>query len=29
MYGILRFYNPVMHLVKSNKEEVLSDKDIF
>jgi hypothetical protein len=29
MHGILRFYNPVMHPVKNNKEEVLSDKEIF
>jgi hypothetical protein len=29
MHSILRFYNPVMHPVKSNKEEVLSNKEIF
>jgi hypothetical protein len=29
MHSILRFYNPVIHLVKSNKEKVLSSKDIF
>jgi hypothetical protein len=29
MYSILKFYNPVIHLVKSNKEKVLSNKNIF
>jgi hypothetical protein len=29
MYSIPRFYNPVIHPVKSNKEEVLSGKNIF
>ena len=29
MYSIPKFYNPVMHPVKSNKKEVLSNKDIF
>jgi hypothetical protein len=29
MYSILRFYNPVIHLVENNKEKVLSSKDIF
>jgi hypothetical protein len=29
MYGIPRFYNSVIHPVESDKEEVLSDKDIF
>jgi hypothetical protein len=29
IYGILRFYNPVMHPVESDKEEVLSNKEIF
>jgi hypothetical protein len=27
MHSIPRFYNPVMHPVKSNKEEVLSNKE--
>jgi uncharacterized Zn finger protein len=27
MHSILRFYNPVMHPVESDKEEVLSNKD--
>jgi hypothetical protein len=29
MYGIPRFYNLVIHPVKSDKEEVLSGKRIF
>jgi hypothetical protein len=29
MHSIPKFYNLVIHLVKSNKEKVLSDKDIF
>jgi hypothetical protein len=29
MHGILKFYNLVMYLVESDKEEVLSNKDIF
>jgi hypothetical protein len=29
MHGIPKFYNPVIHPVKSNNEEVLSSKDIF
>jgi hypothetical protein len=29
MYSILKIYNPVIHPVKSNEEEVLSSKDIF
>jgi hypothetical protein len=29
MYGIPRFYNPVMHPVESDKKEVLSNKEIF
>jgi hypothetical protein len=29
MHSILRFYNLVIHPVKSNKEEVLSNKNIF
>jgi hypothetical protein len=29
MYSIPKFYNLVIHPVKSNKEEVLSDKNIF
>jgi hypothetical protein len=29
MHSILRFYNPVIHPVESNNEEVLSNKNIF
>jgi hypothetical protein len=29
MHSIPKFYNPVMHPVKSDKEKVLSNKDIF
>jgi hypothetical protein len=29
MYSIPRFYNPVMHLVESDNEEVSSSEDIF
>jgi hypothetical protein len=29
MYSISKFYNPVIHPVESNKEEVLSSKRIF
>jgi hypothetical protein len=29
MHSIPRFYNPVIHPVKSNNEEVSSGKDIF
>jgi hypothetical protein len=29
MYSIPRFYNPVIYLVKSDKEEVLSGERMF
>jgi hypothetical protein len=29
MYSILKFYDPVIHPVENNKEEVLSSKRIF
>jgi hypothetical protein len=29
MHSIPKFYNPVIHPVKSNKKEVLSNKEIF
>jgi hypothetical protein len=29
MHSILRFYNPVIHPVESDDEEVSSSKDIF
>jgi hypothetical protein len=29
IYSILRFYNLSIHPVKSNKEKVLSNKEIF
>jgi hypothetical protein len=29
MYGILKFYDLVIHPVENNKEEVLSGKEIF
>jgi hypothetical protein len=29
MYGILRFYDLVIHPVESDEKEVLSNKDIF
>jgi hypothetical protein len=29
MHSIPKFYNPVMHPVKSDNKEVLNSKDIF